>query len=38
MPTRTQIYVRRGDKWLVAANFVQRVRYGLAPVMSQAGR
>jgi len=29
-PTRTQVYVRAGKKWLMAANLVGRVRYGLS--------
>jgi ketosteroid isomerase-like protein len=29
-PTRTQVYVRMGDKWAMVANLVGRIRYGLA--------
>jgi ketosteroid isomerase-like protein len=29
-PTRTQIYVRMGEKWAMVANLVNRIRYGLS--------
>jgi len=33
-PTRTQVYVRQGEKWLVAAVLEHRIRYGLDPLES----
>ena len=28
MPSRAQVYVRRGETWLLAANLAQRIRFG----------